>query len=287
MFLSPRGSGLSSSGWNSLESSAKGGDFLIDRVPPGSYNLLAVYFDRDAKTRIWYRRELDVADSDIENLAISLPPSFAVPGHVSWEGSKPGDIGPLTAELNSTDENVLSPEPQSVQPDGSFLFRNVSEGEYRPLVVDANRNCFVKSAREGTLPMVDGKLAIHSGGDNSLEFAVSCRASQISGQVLTGDSLPAAGVYVVLVPSEGLRDDSSNHHDATTDQYGHFLLKGVIPGDYKLFSWGSVEEGDWLDADFLKPYEDKGVSVHLEEGDHKSIELTLIEPPKKASPPTE
>jgi hypothetical protein len=29
--------------------------------------------------------------------------------------------------------------------------------------------------------------------------------------------------------------------------------------------------------DFLKPYEDKGISIHLDEGDHKSIGLNLIE----------
>jgi hypothetical protein len=59
-------------------------------------------------------------------------------------------------------------------------------------------------------------------------------------------------------------------------------LKTVRPGDYKLFSWASVEDGDWQDADFLKPYEDKGVSVHLEEGDHKSVDLTLVEPTRDA-----
>jgi len=48
-----------------------------------------------------------------------------------------------------------------------------------------------------------------------------------------------------------------------------------------------VEQGDWQDADFLKPYEDKGVSVHLEEGDRKSVDLTLIEPPRGAPPANE
>jgi hypothetical protein len=63
-------------------------------------------------------------------------------------------------------------------------------------------------------------------------------------------------------------------------------LKGIEPGDYKLFSWSSVEEGDWYDADFLKPFEEKGVSVHLEEGDHKRIDLTLIETsPSSSSKP--
>ena len=54
------------------------------------------------------------------------------------------------------------------------------------------------------------------------------------------------------------------------------------PGDYKVFSWDSVEESewynaDWYDSEWLKPYETKGESVHLEKADRKSVNLTLIE----------
>jgi hypothetical protein len=34
---------------------------------------------------------------------------------------------------------------------------------------------------------------------------------------------------------------------------------------------------DWYDSEWLKPYETKGEPVHLEEGDRKSVNLTLIE----------
>jgi hypothetical protein len=81
--------------------------------------------------------------------------------------------------------------------------------------------------------------------DNTLEVVVSCRAPRLEGQVLTGDSLPAVGVFVVLVPEPRLGEQSSNYATAKTDQNGHFILKGILPGDYKFFSWDSVEEGDW------------------------------------------
>jgi hypothetical protein len=158
-----------------------------------------------------------------------------------------------------------------------LLFHGVNQGEYRLSIRDRDTPCYVKFARMGSTPMVDGKISIHSGSDNSLEVGVSCRAPHVEGLVLSSDSLPAVGVFVVLVPEPRLREQSSNYTTAKTDQNGHFLLKGILPGDYKLFSWSSVEEGDWLDADFLKPFEEKGVSVHLEEGDHKHIDLTLIE----------
>ena len=67
------------------------------------------------------------------------------------------------------------------------------------------------------------------------------------------------------------------------DQNGNFSMTSVAPGDYKAFSWdtaGPDEEygEDWFDAAWLSPYELKGVSVHLEEGDHKSADLTLLGP---------
>jgi hypothetical protein len=62
-----------------------------------------------------------------------------------------------------------------------------------------------------------------------------------------------------------------------------FRLSGITPGAYKLFSWDSAEESDehygedWFDPDWLKTYESKGESVHLEEGDQKAINLKVFE----------
>lgn len=285
--LIPRGSDLPTISWGAFESFSADGSFAFYAVPPGQYYVDVYYSDPDSRVPRSIRRELEVAGTDVDGLTLAVTPTFSVGGRVVWEGNKSDDFGALTLFLHSTDEESSVWDPQVVKPDGSFQFRNLSEGEYRPVVNSTNEACYLKSARTGTSSMVDGKVSIHSGGDSSLEFVVSCRAAQISGQVLTGDSLPAPGVFVALVPEVRLRDSPWNYSAGKTDQNGRFLLKTIRPGDYKLFSWASVEEFDWQDPDFLKPYEDKGVSVHVEEGDRKSIELTLIEPPKNASAPSE
>jgi len=61
------------------------------------------------------------------------------------------------------------------------------------------------------------------------------------------------------------------------DQYGHFDLRGLAPGKYKLFSWDGVEQGEWEDTDFLKDSEEKGVTLDLKGSDTKPIELKLIQ----------
>lgn len=104
----------------------------------------------------------------------------------------------------------------------------------------------------------------------------------MNGVVLTSDSLPAAGDTVVLVPDASRRSLREFYKTAMTDQNGKFTIKGITPGDYKLFSWDAVEGNEWngaewYDAEWLKPFEVKGESVHLEESDSKSVSLTLIE----------
>jgi hypothetical protein len=282
IYMSPRGSGLLAPDTIDTRSIAKDGTFTLYRVPPGSYHLQAVYFDRDRSDPIYARRELEVTEADVEGVTLVFAPSVAVNGRVIWEGSKLEDISNFTVFLSPTDENLPVAKRSEVKPDGSLLFHNVNEGEYRPSIRGPNSDCYIKSARVGPTPMVDGKISIHSGADSSVEVGVSCHAPHVEGKVLTSDSLPAVGVFVVLVPELRLREQSSYYAAAKTDQNGHFLLKGILPGDYKLFSWDAVEEGDWYDADFLKPFEDKGVSVHLDEGDRKSIGLNLIEAPSNS-----
>jgi hypothetical protein len=283
IYITSRGSGLP--GYDSIDihTNEKNGTFVLHRVPPGSYYIRAAYFDRDTMEPMFTHRELEVTAGDVEGITLAFAPYTAVRGHVIWEGNKQADLSTFTVSLSSVDEESPGTQPQEVKPDGSFLFRSVSEGEYHPRIFTSNGDCYLKSARAGSTPMADGKVSIHSGADNSLEFVVNCHAPQVEGQALTSDSLPAVGVFVVLVPETRLREDSSEYAEARTDQNGHFLLKGIKPGDYKLFSWDAVEEGDWYNADFLKVFEEKGVSVHLEDGDQKRADLTLIEASPDAS----
>lgn len=78
------------------------------------------------------------------------------------------------------------------------------------------------------------------------------------------------------MPSPPRRSQHRLYKAQTTDQYGHFDLRGVAPGEYTLFSWDEVEGGAWEDPDFLKPLEKKGEKLALQEGDAKSVNLTTI-----------
>jgi hypothetical protein len=234
----------------------------------------------DTETREWCHtsRELDVGDTDIEGANLTILRGVDVNGHLTWEGKPPGDVQDISVSLQSTDKGTSIHYVQA-KADGSFLLKGVTEGAYRPGIQTGSQDCYLKSARYGTAHLVDGKLEIHqgTGTDASLELTMSSRVTHVDGIVLNGDSLPSVGAYVVLIPDAPHRDARWKYVEGTTDQNGKFSLRGIQPGDYKLFGWDSSDDLDWFDADFLKLYEAKGVAVHVEEGERKTVELNLIE----------
>jgi len=160
----------------------------------------------------------------------------------------------------------------------------VPEGTYRPTIslYGPDATSFLKSVRYGTSSVTDSGFTVQPGVDASLELTMSSRSAQLSGAVFDADSLPAPGVYVVLIPDPPHRNIHEKYRSTTTDQNGKLTLNGIAPGDYKLFSWDSIEQSGWYDADWtdpewLKPYETKGESIHLDEADKKSVNLTVIE----------
>jgi hypothetical protein len=99
----------------------------------------------------------------------------------------------------------------------------------------------------------------------------------LQGVVADDESLPVAGVWVVAVPEESKRSLRYLYKSVTTDQYGRYDLRGLVPGKYMIFAWDGVAFGEWEDPEFLKTNGAKGVSVEIRDGDKKSTDLQLIQ----------
>jgi len=282
--LRPRGSGLAQAlhGIND-NFQMKDGNFVIPNVPPGSYVLAANWLDRETREMHTARRQLDVGNSDLEGVTLMISRGADIPGRVIFEGAPAIDFDDLFITLEAAGDEEFGVPGQSAKQDGTFRFKNIPEGTYRAAVFARGMRdkFFLKSARYGTTAVGDAGFAVQPGAELSLELTLSSRAPQLAGVVLNADSLPAVGASVVLVPDPPHRDARHRYDTAVTDQNGKFTMTGITPGDYKLFSWETAEDSDsgadWLDPDWLRPYEPKGESIHLEEGDKKSVNLTLIE----------
>ena len=85
-----------------------------------------------------------------------------------------------------------------------------------------------------------------------------------------------ARAIALLVPAEKFRHVAAFYRWIGSDEKGHFEMKGVRPGDYKLFAVEEIDPRTVQDPEFLKPIEASGVAVTLREGTNEKQKLTVI-----------
>jgi hypothetical protein len=102
----------------------------------------------------------------------------------------------------------------------------------------------------------------------------------VTGTVSLADSdEPAVQATVVLIPQEKeRRNDPLAFLRSMTDESGKFTIRNIVPGEYKAFAWEDVEYGIYMDPDFIRPIDGKGVAVTLPESARISVKLIAIAP---------
>ncbi|HZI50436.1 MAG TPA: carboxypeptidase-like regulatory domain-containing protein, partial [Terriglobia bacterium] len=78
------------------------------------------------------------------------------------------------------------------------------------------------------------------------------------------------------VPEARRRSNRALYVSAISDASGRFTLRGVAPGDYKVFAWESIPAFAHVNAAFLAKHEDRGKLVRVGQQGTVSAELTVI-----------
>jgi hypothetical protein len=90
------------------------------------------------------------------------------------------------------------------------------------------------------------------------------------------DQQPAIPERMIIAPDLPRRQRLDLFSPLAVSVTGRFTLDGIPPGDYKLFAWAHVEDGAWLDPEFMRVYEDRGTPVHIEAAGSFPLEISLI-----------
>jgi len=250
------------------------GSFDIPEVLPGSYVLTAFWSDEGKMytTRI----PMEVGNADVDGVAVTIAPGTNIKGRIIWDGKPAIEKDELTVRPKPVDLNLSFQRGTRVTQDNSFMLRDLGEGTYYAEVAGESKDCYIKDVQYGPSSALENGFTVTRGAPATLEITISPRGARVQGAVTDGEGLPGVGVWVVLVPEAKDRTQQRLFKAQTTDQYGHFDLRGIPPGAYKLFSWEKVESGAWEDPEFLKPYEEKGEKIALQEGDRKTLNLLTI-----------
>src|SRR6185436_11542325 len=105
----------------------------------------------------------------------------------------------------------------------------------------------LKDARLGQQDVLQG-VTIGDDANESLEITLSPNAGQLDGMLTDASLKPVAGAQAVLIPdrSPGRRD---LYRTAVTSTDGRFTLRGITPGDYRLFAWEDLEPYAYFDPE--------------------------------------
>ena len=220
---------------------------------------------------------MEVGNANVDGIALTLTPGMEISGRVRAETGElqPGGLQVLLRPMDDTALSGSAISGGQVNQEGGFTLRGVDAEAHGVEVLGLRESWYVKSARIGDREWADGVLGIPAGG-GALEIVLSPNGGQVDGVVLDDKQQPAAGAKVALAPDEARRGRADLYKTAVTDQYGRFTMRGIAPGDYKLFAWAELEPGAAQDPEFLKPYEKAGEAVSVKENGREAAQLKLL-----------
>jgi hypothetical protein len=109
-----------------------------------------------------------------------------------------------------------------------------------------------------------------------LDIVVSTHGGVLEGDVKTEPGESTAPVHVLAAPDGQYSKVLSFYGSATSDEKGHFKLKHLTPGRYKIYAFDVLDYCAWCDPEFLKPFSDQGEPVEVVEGGNPAKEIRLI-----------
>lgn len=268
---------------------AEGGKFEFQNVLPGSYTatlLVVTGFSegKPAMKMIRMAEPIEVSAANVDGLGLQPNSGGTVQGKFRMDTGQKFDWSQLNVVLLPADENdfavgvggTVGPALSGVNKDGSFELKDVTGGSYQLLVGAKSNNLrdyITKSVNLDGRDVTDSGFVVSAA--TSLDVVISAKGATIEGTVVDSKGRPVADATVVDVPSAEHRNRRDLYQRDTTDELGHFSLRGLNPGKYTVQAFDDLQ-ADVHQPEFLKSYEGRGEKVQLDEGARTNIVVQLI-----------
>lgn len=283
---------MSTSGRPQQQPVGEGGKFEFPSLEPGTYTAQVVALSegtpQGGPKMLTVPTPIVVSGSDLTDLVVQPFAQGKVSGKFRAESSDNVDWKQITASLIHVAEEGENPAENglfsllqrggsaAVKEDGTFEIEDVAPGNYQVAVYTPSekyRDWYLKSLLFGGREVADTGFA--ASGETSLDVVVSAKGASIEGKVVDGAGKPAAGVFVLTLPSSGKLGRPDSYQTTKTDANGSFLLRGLNPGDFAVVAVENLQ-GDARSAEFYQKYGGQGMNVSLAEGEKKTVTLTVV-----------
>jgi len=182
--------------------------------------------------------------------------------------------GPLISKLNLP-----------IEPDGTATQTGVQIGNYEISTFSIPPELYVASARQGERAALVAGVEV---GDRSepLEIRLRAGAGVFRGTLTDAAGRGVHGAKVMLLPeaSSPVLERVGNRRVDITDQYGHFEVRGIIPGSYRAYASldadmdiTNYQTVVYVDPEFVSKFHERSIPVFVEENGKLEHNLTLLE----------
>ena len=265
------------------------GTFEIRDVAPGSYVVTAQIQEPNQTPaplppstpgRPSASAPITVATADVDGVVLNIVAPVSIPGRLIVEGEELSSVQGferMRVQLAQAESMPFSQTPQfqALNSDGTFREDNALPGQYRVSIVLMPPDFYVKEARFDQTDVLNKPLAFNGSVPTPLDIVLSPKAGQIEGTVMNDKHEPASGIQVVLIPDLH-RERADLYKTSMSTQSGRFTIRGITPGDYKLFGWEAPEQFAYFDSDFVQRFESQAKPVHITESGKLTVEVNLI-----------
>jgi hypothetical protein len=253
------------------------GTFEIPNVMPGSYDLLALFNTNSALPAI-ARTVVDVRNENVSGLALTIRPAGAqIRGSITVDGNVPR---PGT-QIVFTPADVLGrlgmAMPARTEDDGSFMISGVPDGRFRlPFnAVSLAQDFYVDDVRQGGVSVFDSGFEARGADSDPIQVLIKSGSGSLDGTLQDASGRLLRDGVIALVPATR-RENEALYHSSRSDSTGNFSIRGITPGDYKLFAWDSMPGSAHYNAAFLEKYEERGMPITIAVGAKLTPKVTAI-----------
>jgi len=252
------------------------GTFELRDIGPGEYYVRAFELNSSSPVQNSAQAPVDIVASDVENLVLAFGQGMSIQARVGIDNGSA--ISSLDREirifLSPVASRMLFSNPPVVKPDGTAVIENVVPGEYRVSMIGLPPGMYVKSAVLDQVDVLQSGLSIAGPVGAPLDVVISPNSGEIDGIIVNRESKAVSGIQAVLIPDQRNRRDL--YKTASSDQNGHFTMKGLTPGGYRLFAWEDLEPFAYNDPETLRRYEQAGTEVKVSESSKATLEVKMI-----------
>jgi Carboxypeptidase regulatory-like domain len=260
-----------------------GGHFRSAACPDGAYRLVGLSEGVGAAPE-WAEIRIQLAGSDISDLAIALQPANTVSAVIAVDGAAPDSSVQLSAvglQLRRRGVGIVVSSVDLIRrvasPTGRVDLVGLLPGDYEASPIGESSSLWARAllSPEGRDVFDDGLTVRQGVASGDLRLELSRRPSLVRGTLTDLEGRPQPSFLVVAVPSEaGLRTGTRRVRTVQVADDGSFEIVGLPDGEYVVGVLGTNDPAD-LTEELLEEISVAGQRISVAWGTETPVSLRV------------